>query len=85
MEIRRRELLTFSMLVALSRCESQVKGHIMDVRNGRAHLTNALTELLPFIGYPRTLNTLRVIDKVAPQAAGRDCLSSRVERRAEVP
>ena len=70
MENRTRELLTFSVLVALGRCESQVKGHIMTnlhVRNGRARLTDVLTQLLPFIGYPRTLNALRVIDEVVPQ------------------
>lgn len=27
------------------------------------------TQLLPFIGYPRTLNGLRAIDEVAPPAA----------------
>jgi 4-carboxymuconolactone decarboxylase len=27
------------------------------------------TQLLPFIGYPRTLNALRAIDEVAPAAA----------------
>jgi 4-carboxymuconolactone decarboxylase len=27
------------------------------------------TQLLPFIGYPRTLNALRAIDEVAPAGA----------------
>jgi hypothetical protein len=29
-------------------------------------LLDVLTQLLPFIGYPRTLNGLRAIDEVAP-------------------
>jgi len=64
-----RELLTFSMLVALGGCESQVKGHIvanLHVGNSRARLIDVLTQLLPFIGYPRTLNGLRCVDEAAP-------------------
>jgi len=33
-------------------------------RNDRARLIDVLTQLLPFIGYPRTLNALRVVDEV---------------------
>ncbi|MGO4870137.1 MAG: carboxymuconolactone decarboxylase family protein [Roseiarcus sp.] len=63
-----RELLTFSMLVALGGCEPQVKGHVaanLNVGNDRARLVDVLTQLLPFIGYPRTLNALRVVGEVA--------------------
>ena len=62
-----RELLTFVMLVALGGCEPQVKGHVaanLNVGNDRARLIEVVTQLLPFIGYPRTLNALRVIDEV---------------------
>ena len=30
----------------------------------RARLLDVLTQLIPFIGYPRTLNGLRVVDEV---------------------
>ena len=63
-----RELLTFSMLVALGGCEPQVKGHVaanLKVGNNRALLIDVLTQLLPFIGYPRTLNGLRCVDEAA--------------------
>jgi len=59
-----RELLTFVMLVALGGVEPQVKGHVianLRVGNPRALLVEALTLLLPYIGYPRTLNGLRVV------------------------
>jgi 4-carboxymuconolactone decarboxylase len=62
-----RELLTFSMLVALGGCDAQVKGHVaanLNVGNDRARLIDVLTQLLPFIGYPRMLNGLRAIDEV---------------------
>src|SRR3954465_15506584 len=66
-----RELLTFSMLVSLGGCEAQVKGHVaanLNVGNDRARLIDVLPQLLPFIGYPRTLNALRVVDEVTAGA-----------------
>jgi len=65
-DLATRELLTFSMLVALGGCEPQVKGHVaanLRVGNDRARLVDVLTQLLPFIGYPRTLNGLRVVNE----------------------
>jgi 4-carboxymuconolactone decarboxylase len=66
-DVPTRELLTFAMLVSLGGCEPQVKGHVaanLNVGNDRARLLDALTQLIPFIGYPRTLNGLRVLDEV---------------------
>ena len=68
-DLKTRELLTFSMLVALGGCDAQVKGHVtanLNVGNDRAVLLAVLTQLLPFIGYPRTLNGLRVLNDTAP-------------------
>jgi len=66
-DVPTRELLTFSMLVSLGGCEAQVKGHVaanLNVGNDRARLIDVLTQLLPFFGYPRTLNALGVVDVV---------------------
>ena len=66
-DVPTRELLTFAMLVALGGCEPQVAGHVianLNVGNDRARLLDVLTQLIPFIGYPRTLNGLRVLDEV---------------------
>lgn len=68
-DVPTRELLTFSMLVSLGGCEPQVKGHVaanLNVGNGRGALIDVITQLLPYIGYPRTLNALRVVNEVAP-------------------
>ena len=68
-DVPTRELLTFSMLVSLGGCEPQVKGHVaanLNVGNDRTKLIAVLTHLLPFIGYPRTLNGLRCVDEVVP-------------------
>jgi 4-carboxymuconolactone decarboxylase len=64
-----RELLTFAMLVSLGGCDPQVKGHVaanLNVGNDRQTLIGVVTVLLPFIGYPRTLNALAAINEVAP-------------------
>jgi len=70
LDLKTRELLTFAMLISLGGCEPQVKGHVsgnLKVGNDRARLIDAVTQLLPYIGYPRTLNALRAIDEVVPR------------------
>ena len=67
LDLRTRELLTFALLVPLGGCEPQAKGHVaanLSVGDNRGVLLSVITQLLPFIGYPRTLNALRVIDEV---------------------
>lgn len=70
LDIKTRELLTFSMLVALGGVESQLKGHVQgnaNVGNGKEILLSVITQLLPYVGYPRTLNALRVLNEVMPE------------------
>lgn len=71
LDLQTRELLTFSMLVALGGCEAQVKAHVLAnvrVGNDRTCLIDVLTQLLPYIGYPRTLNGLQVVNEALPAA-----------------
>ena len=68
-DIPTRELLTLAVLVALGGCDPQVKGHIaanLNVGNPRPRILTVLTQLLPLVGYPRTLNALRALDEVSP-------------------
>jgi len=72
-DVPTRELLTFSMLLALGGCDPQVRVHVaanVRVGNDRARLIDVVTQLLPFIGYPRALNALRAVDEVAPPDHG---------------
>ena len=67
LDIKTRELLTFAMLISLGGCEPQVKGHIQGnvrVGNNKEVLLDVVTQLLPYIGYPRTLNALRCLNEV---------------------
>jgi 4-carboxymuconolactone decarboxylase len=68
-DLKTRELLTFAMLISLGGCDPQVKGHVtgnLKVGNDRTRLIDVVTQLLPYIGYPRSLNALRAIDEVVP-------------------
>jgi 4-carboxymuconolactone decarboxylase len=72
LDLKVRELLTFAMLISLGGCEPQAKGHVaanLNVGNDRGVLISLVTQLLPFIGYPRTLNALAAINEVAPATA----------------
>ena len=67
LDIKMRELLTFSMLLSLGGCEPQLKGHIkgnLNVGNDKEVLLSTVTQLLPYVGYPRTLNAIRCINEV---------------------
>jgi len=69
LDLQTRELLTFAMLAAMGGCEPQLAGHVagnLAVGNDRRVLVGTITQLLPFIGYPRTLNALRVVNERAP-------------------
>lgn len=69
LDLKTRELLTFAMILSLGGCEPQLKGHVqgnLNVGNGRQVLIDAVTQLLPYVGYPRTLNAVRCINEVIP-------------------
>ncbi|MDP4175847.1 MAG: carboxymuconolactone decarboxylase family protein, partial [Bacteroidota bacterium] len=70
LDIKTRELLTFSMLISLGGAESQVKGHIqgnVNVGNDKKKLLSVITQLLPYIGYPRALNAINALNEVLPE------------------
>lgn len=68
LDMETREMLTYSMLISMGGTDSQVRGHIqgnLNVGNDRATLVDITTQLLPYIGYPRTLNALSAINEIA--------------------
>jgi len=73
LDLRMRELLTFVLLISQGGCEPQVKVHVRGnarVGNDRRLLVDVVTQLIPYIGYPRSLNALRCIGEVLPETAG---------------
>lgn len=70
LDLKLRELLTFSVIASLGGCENQVKAHIsgnISVGNDKETLISALTVCMPYIGFPRTLNALSCINQVLPE------------------
>jgi len=70
LDVKTRELLTYSMLISMGGTESQVKGHIVGnvkVGNNKETLLSVTTQLLPYIGYPRTLNAIKCLNEIIPE------------------
>jgi 4-carboxymuconolactone decarboxylase len=74
LDIKMRELVTLSILIASGGLDAQVTGHVqgnVNIGNGRAVLLDVMTQLLPWVGYPRTLNALKALNEVAPDNSKR--------------
>ena len=70
LDIKTRELLTFSMILSLGGCESQLKAHIvgnLNVGNDKEVLLSVVTQLIPYIGYPRSLNAIACLNEIIPE------------------
>ena len=67
--MKERELLTFVVIAAMSGCEPQVKAHATGnilVGNTRRMLIDAIVVMLPYIGFPKALNALGMVNEAAP-------------------
>lgn len=70
LDVKTRELLTFAIILSLGGCEAQLKGHIqgnLNVGNDKETLLSTVTQLLPYIGYPRTLNAINCLNEIIPE------------------
>lgn len=68
-DVKMRELLTFSILISMGGTDAQVKSHVqgnVNVGNDKQTLLAVTTQLLPYIGYPRTLNAVTCINEIIP-------------------
>ncbi len=62
-----REMITFCFILAQGGCENQLRGHIagnFGVGNDKDKLYSVVEQCMPYIGYPRTLNAMNIIDEV---------------------
>ena len=63
-----REMITFCFLAAQGGCEPQLVSHAggnMNVGNDKEFLIRVVSQCLPYIGYPRSLNAIACINKAA--------------------
>ena len=68
LDLAQRELITFCFLAAQGGCEPQLTAHAggnMNLGNDAAFLTRVVSQCLPYIGYPRSLNAIACIGKAA--------------------
>lgn len=65
-----REMITFCFLLAQGGCENQLRGHTAGnfrVGNDKEKLYSVVEQCMPYIGYPRSLNAMNIIDEAAEQ------------------
>jgi 4-carboxymuconolactone decarboxylase len=63
---QQRELIAFVFIATLGGCENQLRGHTqgnLSVGNTKEKLISAITVILPYIGFPRSLNALSIINE----------------------
>lgn len=68
LNLKQRELITFCFLAAQGGCEPQLTAHAkgnMNLGNDRDFLVRVVSQCLPYIGYPRSLNALNCVNKAA--------------------
>lgn len=66
LDYNEREMITFCFLAAQGGCEPQLTSHAaanMKIGNDKAFLIKIISQCLPFIGYPRSLNALRCVNE----------------------
>ena len=65
---REREMITFCFLLSQGGCDPQLMGHEQgnfNVGNDKAFMMKVIMNVLPYIGYPRTLNAISVLEKAS--------------------
>lgn len=65
---RDREMITFCFIAAQGGCKPQLTSHAagnMNLGNDRDFLYRVVMQIVPYIGYPRSLNALSCVDKAA--------------------
>lgn len=68
LDLKQRELITFCFLAAQGGCEPQLTSHSqgnMNLGNDKAFLLRVVAQILPYIGYPRSLNAITCVNKAA--------------------
>ncbi len=68
LDLKQREMITFCFLMAQGGCEPQLIAHAkgnMNLGNDKEFLVRVVSQSLPYIGYPRSLNAVSCIQKAA--------------------
>lgn len=70
LDFAQREMITFCFLMAQGGCEPQLTAHAkgnMNIGNNKDFLVRVVSQCLPYIGYPRSLNAIACINKATEE------------------
>lgn len=70
LDYKQREMVTFCFLAAQGGCEPQLTSHAsanIRIGNDKEFLIKVISQCIPYIGYPRSLNALRCVNNAAEQ------------------
>ncbi len=68
LDLSERELLTFCFIAAQGGCEPQLAAHAaanLKMGHDKAYMIAVISQFIPYIGYPRSLNALTAIENAA--------------------
>lgn len=68
LDLAQREMITFCFIMAQGGCEPQLTAHAkgnMNLGNDKEFLIRVVSQCVPYIGYPRSLNAIACINKAA--------------------
>lgn len=68
LDLKQREMITFCYLMAQGGCEPQLIAHAkgnMNLGNDKDFLIRVISQCLPYIGYPRSLNAVSAVNQAA--------------------
>ncbi len=70
LDLKQREMITFCFLAAQGGCEPQLTAHArgnLNLGNDKDFLIRVVSQCLPYIGYPRSLNAISCVNKAASE------------------
>ncbi len=68
LDLKQREMITFCFLLAQGGCEPQLTSHArgnMNLGNDMDFLIRVISQCLPYVGYPRSLNAVTCVNNAA--------------------
>jgi 4-carboxymuconolactone decarboxylase len=66
-DLRQRELVAIASLATMGGCDSQLETHVhgaLNVGLSEAEIVEAVMTLIPYVGFPKALNTIAVVKRV---------------------
>lgn len=71
LDLKQREMIAFCFIAAQGGCEPQLMSHVtgnINLGNSKDFLIRVVSQCLPYIGYPRSLNAITCINKAAEKS-----------------